>query len=179
MSIYYFIGFVVGVAVAVLLITIVRKKIFGSEKAQYDERQLAEQGKAAKYAYYTLMIYIFLYAALESCEIPHFVSPMTGCFVGIVISILIYACICIRNEAYFPINQSAKKWLHFLDAIGILNLVIFVLNVWGNGGMLEEDGSLTTSFINLLCAILMLVISIICRITMKKNSEVEDEEPEA
>lgn len=180
MSIYFYIGMLVGIAVAALLVIKFRKKMLGNEKAQYDERQLAEQGKAAKLAYYVLMIYIFVYAALQNLEIVTFVDPMIGAFAGIAISILIYACICIKNEAYFPINQSAKKWLHFLDAIGILNLVIFVLNVYGNGGMLEEDGSLTTSFINLLCAVLLLVLSIICRISMKKDNEVEeDEESEA
>ena len=121
MSIYFYIGVLVGVAVGVLLVAKFRKKMLGNEKAKYDERQLAEQGKASKYAYYMLMVYMFVFAFLESYDVIPFADPLIVAFAGIAISIMIYACICIKNEAYFPVNQSAKKWLHFLDAIGILN----------------------------------------------------------
>lgn len=179
MSVEYIMGLMLGFIVAIVLVFAFRKKMLGREKPQYDERQLAEQGRAAKIAYYTLMSYIIIYGALLSVMEITIASPLVVIFAGVLLSIVVYALVCIKNEAYFPINQSASRWLYFLDIIGIINIAIFIINALAEGGILEADGSISTYIVNLLCGMVLLALSLVCRISMKKAKEVDDEELEA
>lgn len=178
MSISYALGFAVGVVITVGAIWLVKKLLWKGQgkKAKYDERQLMEQGKAGKIGMYTLMVYNCLYGIVDMVFEPENVSTFTALVGGCILAVLIYACICIWNEAYFPINQSSKKWIVLLAFLGVLNVGIALMNREHLEGMIDGYA------INMICGIMCLVVDAVALIKfqlVKKSAEADEEEEEA
>ena len=134
MSIAYGVGFLCGLLVVVIASLILRKTVFkGDRKPQYDERQTQEQNRAGRVALFVLIIYNTLYGIVESMFGGLPFSVFTAMYIGVLIAILVYCCMCIWNEAYFAINQNATKWIIFFYALAAFNIVIGILNAKVNG----------------------------------------------
>ncbi len=182
MNTVYVVGMMCGLAIAVVAIWVFKKifmkKVFNGEtKSRYDERQLIEQGKAGKIGMYFLMVYGVIYGLVDLVWAPE-VSPFIVMFAGMIITITLYAIICIWNEAYFPINQSIKKWLWIMTGIAVLNAVVAFTNSRGPVSMTEI---VTTSVIvNILCVIMCMavVVASIIKLNAMKSTENDDVEDE-
>lgn len=181
MNIAYFGGMIVGIAVVAIVILLFKKKlnkrIFGSEeKAKYDERQLIEQGKAGKMGMYFLMVYNAIFGIIDVCfDLP--INTFVLMFAGIILTVTVYATICIWNEAYFPVNQSIKRWIWLLFGIGTLNAVTAIFNAKGPDASNELIN--TSVLINILCVVMcygIVIISIIKLKAMERATEDDDDE---
>ncbi|MBQ0005216.1 MAG: hypothetical protein KBS68_05070 [Clostridiales bacterium] len=171
MSLAYALGFVFGVAVAAGIIWLVKKFIWKGQKAKYDERQLVEQGKAGKIGMYALMIYNVCYGLIDMVFGIENVSTFTAMVGGCIFAVLVYACVCIWNEAYFPINQSSKKWIILVAGLGILNIVIAVMNRSHLESIL--DGYAINFFAGIMCIVVDIVA--IAKFQLVKKAAVEDD----
>ncbi len=95
---------------------------------KYDERQIAAQGRAAKAAFFTNLIYTAAcIAVFTAMEAPSAVVQ-TALFLGLLLSVGVYAVVCILRDAYFNLSDSPRKTLILL---GVLAAIQF-LNVWRN-----------------------------------------------
>ena len=173
MSVAYGAGFICGVALVAIAGILIKKKCFKS-KPVYDERQLLEQGKACKAAFYALIAYNML-AGLTDAILELNVGVYVMMIVGVGISIIIYAGICIWNEAYFPINQSAIKWIVWLFIIGVFNIFTGVMNIKAEPGSETGMGCL-------ICAIMVIIVGFISLLklylTSRKSDEFEESDEE-
>lgn len=169
MNVMYGIGMICGIFIVVIIAGVIwRLLIRGKRKPVYDERQQLEQGKAAKVGFYTLMALNVMYAIAEE-----FLGLKLGAFEGvlltIIISVGIYGIVCIWKEAYFPINQSSRRWIAGLFAIGIMNLI------GGYNSMTSNSEGFHIN-INYACALLMFAVTIISIIKLKLISKVSSDE---
>lgn len=171
MSIAYAVGLIVGLGVGATGFLGLRKLLFKNrEKAKYDERQKIEQGKAATSSMYFLMIYCFAYGLvdglLEITEISTFIAMVCG----VILTVLLYACICIWNEAYFPVNQSTTRWMVFLFAVGLFNFFVAYIN--------RDD--INPALTNTMCGILCMAVTGVSyiKLTVLKNKDAEDSDEE-
>lgn len=158
-SLDYRIGMILGIVTALLLAAIIglvfRKRRIG--KNEYDERQKAAQGKAYKWAFFTLLGYLALWGLFDLYTGVKWCDVYTGAFIGVCISVLVFALICIREDAYVSYKEKGKSVYLILGVIGLANLLIPLPNL-GKAGYFVEDGMLTVHTVNLLIGAMMLII---------------------
>ena len=173
-------GVLCGLALVAFIMWLVKKmggKVDLEHRNAYDERQLVVRGKAYKAAYLTLTAYMIIFAILDDLmEIMLFMS-VGGIWLGICLSILVFAVICIVEDAYMSLYENAKGIILLLSFVAIVNLVVGCINLW-HGLPLVTDGGLSVTTVNLMMGLLYLVISIVLcgKIIYNKKHPEEDEE---
>ncbi len=166
------VGFLVGVAVAILVMYKTRNN--GKLKLEYDERQELIRHKGFKYGYYTLAGYLAFGVLLDIAEIE---LPMTNAvfmFIGIGLSLLVIAIQGIITECYFAMNENRTSVLVAFLVIGLINLAIGFSNL--AIGNCFSDGKLSFGAINFICGIMILVIFIVAVIKGSSNGGGSNEE---
>ena len=119
------------------------------DKRDYDERQIAVQGSAYKYAYLTLIFALF---AAQLCvnTFDFTVKPLTTICVCGMLSLAVFVSICILKDAYFTCKTRKP-------GVVILFLVLGVINLIG-GIRLLTNQTFENAWISLSVAFLMLYI---------------------
>lgn len=168
------IGVICGVLVGVVLVAFILKatKTDGTMKCKYDERQQIVRGKGFKYGFFTLMIYNFLYAAVESSMERRYMDTWTAMILGIAAGVLVYVSYCIWNEGYFSLNESPKRVMIAFVLIAAINLVLGGIQI-RRGGVIV-DGVLTAQCMNLICGGMFLIVFAVLfakRIRNKREAE--------
>lgn len=165
-------GFVLGVLVGLVLIGVVLwatgRRYQGGR--QYDERQKLAQGKAYKTAFFTMIAYFAaggmfdLMTGIRWCDLFTFAS------IGLLLSVWVFAVVCIRLDAYIPFSQNAMRTVWITGAIGLINLIIGVMNLTIPGYMIV-DGMLTYHCVNLLCGIILVGLSLATLIKARRANK--------
>lgn len=150
-SFWYIIGFLCGLAVVALIGVILIKR---HGHPQYDKRQELARGKAFKAAFFILLYYLTVTGILDLVWGIRFGDSFTNSFLGICLAAAVFACSCIRHDAYFSVNNKPRSAV-ILTAI---NGTISVLNLLRYGFL--PGGVLTTDSMNLICGTMSLVILI-------------------
>ena len=123
MSRDWVLGFIVGlmlvIAVAVAIYKLATRK--QGRRQPYDERQQVARGRAFTFAYLTLLIYLAVWFVLRSMEVPFFDQSLSV-WLGVLLSLGVFAGYSIFHDAYFRASESPKSWVGMLAAIGIVNL---------------------------------------------------------
>lgn len=150
---YYQFGFMIG-AIALFtlaLILLLTSVLRGSRsKTNYDERQVLARNKAYKYSFMVLLLYCCVCAILGIIDIKWATLP-TMLFMGVMISVLVFAEICIVRDAYVGIdNRKTKSAFIF---ISLYNLASFIMML-SKGLPLIEDGMLTERVLPLFLSVL-------------------------
>ena len=114
------------VALAVLAAWIRGKKRRGAW--QYDERQRAQQGRSARWAFFTLLVYLVAVglaweAGLVWCE------PGTGLFLGALLGAAVYGIRCLATDAYFKAGDSPVQAMAIFAVLGVLDLSLGILHM--------------------------------------------------
>ena len=103
--------------------------LLGGEQ-DYDERQTAVQGRAAKYGMGAFLIYSLLWAAYSFSDGETPVHMGAVLLAGCSLVLVLYLTAIIWQDAYNPRNFPGFPW--FLLLMGIANLVFF--GIAGNRG---------------------------------------------
>lgn len=100
-------------------------------KPKYDERQLAVQAKAYKYAFITLLGYLLIWALLIILKIS-WCDTGFGILTGIVLGFTAWSVLCILQDAY--------AWVRESKAVLILcvNILLFSQSLSAFGRALDE-----------------------------------------
>lgn len=170
------IGIALGVLVGILLVWILLKltKNNGKIKCEYDERQEIVRGRGFKYSYFTLLLYMALYALLTLSEVALPVDNYMIMLIGLILSVTVQVIYCTWNEAYISLNANPKKLLVAFTAVGLVNLAIGVLSLIR--GNLIENGILTFRAANLLVGIMCFLICLFVVLKRKLADGAEEEE---
>lgn len=157
----YIMGVVAGVlivAAAALTVYFLFKKKSGP--AKYDERQQVIRGKAYKYAFLILFSYSMLNGLFQLATGIEWADAMTSSFIGVCISGTVFVITCIKNDAYFAINQNPKTYYILFSGIFLLNLSIGMQNLSRSSTMFIKDGKLNFYVQNFIAAAVMLAMII-------------------
>lgn len=178
MSTWYILGFLCGlilsVGVVYLLFYVYKrvstKNIEPSKVNQFDERQQRYRGMAYKYSYSTLCLYLVALGCVQAAmdKLPG--DFLTLAFLGIVLSITVFALICIRHDAYLSIWEKPKQIIVLLVILAIFNIVIglVIINNGTNVAFLDYH------YINLICGLMLVIILIYFIIRQLSRSKDEE-----
>jgi len=177
-SMEYKLGFLVGLIIAmglggfivIFLIKLTRKD--GKIKGQYDERQLQARGDGFKYGFFTQMFYSLALATFSMAEIEIPVENDVLLMLGALLGVFVYAIYCISKEAYISLNENKKRLTILFSFIGLINLVPGIESIVH--GRIIVDGIVTSAVINLVCAVEILIVTIVMNLHRSKADEEED-----
>ncbi|MGN0906041.1 MAG: hypothetical protein ACI4NM_02740 [Bullifex sp.] len=154
MNVLYTAGLAAGVMVTLLVVMLIKKAVTGTWfrcEDKFDERQTAAKGKGYKIGFMTMICYFMVLMVVTMSDItlpmPFFI------FLGIVISIVIFAIYCIFKGAYIGYNQNSRKVVMMLAAIMILNLIPSVEKIIHGADIIEKVCN-----VNLLCTVMLLAV---------------------
>ena len=154
MNISYIVGVLVGIVIVLFTFCftkIILKKKGLIKKECYDERQEREKGNGYKLGFFVALVYylLLMIVQLSGFEIDNGFFT----FVGICLSVGVFAIYCIIKNAYFGYNQTPK-------GVTILLFVIMLTNLFPCIMALIEGKMLRTTGVNIVCVILLLSVII-------------------
>jgi hypothetical protein len=169
-------GMIVGCLLVVIITTMARREEPSSRK--YDERQLTYQGKAYKFAFLTMLIYMGLLIAVYTAGdivgtklLP--VDNATLILIGLLISVLVFAIYAVLKDAYFRMDENKNFLFGFFFVLAVFNLLIGFFRILN--GDITENGVITfVSAGNLLAGfamLIMIIVVIVKRILEKRDAE--------
>lgn len=163
----YSLGVIAGVLFVALIcgvVALVASRRGKSAGAQFDERQIVARGKAYRYAFFTVLIYLLAWGLFELAAGIRLWDTYTGCFLGVFLSVTVFAVVAILNDAYFAVNEKPATYLGLSALIAILNLGTGVWNLYDGDEPIIENGVLTYHSVNLLVGGMFLIILIVAAI---------------
>lgn len=113
----------------------------------YDERQILARGRAFMWGFFSLMICLMVYGLTDMLMEP-WCDTLTGCIICICVSLLVFASICIRQDAFAGIGQKRKRNLMVLLVLTLANLLFGVTHIID--GDLLRDGVLSFRSVSLI-----------------------------
>lgn len=144
-----------------------------SAKAQFDERQVVARGKAYRHAFFTLLFYLLAWGLFELATGMRLWDTYTGCFIGVFLSVTVFAVVAILNDAYFAVNERPATYLGIFALVTVLNLGIAIWNLIDGEDPIVENGILTYHSVNLLVGAMFLVILIVAAIRVWQGKREE------
>ncbi len=113
----------------------------------YDERQILARGRAFMWGFFSLMICLMVYG-LTDMLIEPWCDTLTGCIICICVALIVFAVICIRQDAFAGIGQKRKRNLTVLLVLTAANLLFGVSHIID--GDLLRDGVLSFRSVSLI-----------------------------
>ncbi len=155
----YIWGAAAGAAFGVVLLAIILfvTKNDGSLKCRYDERQELFRGRGYKAGFFTFLCYCILYGILHDVMEIRVISASAAMFAGICLSVSVYACYCIRHDAYLALNEKPVRIMVSFFLVSLLNLGIGAYHLIQ--GDLVENGVLSISALNPICGLMMGILA--------------------
>lgn len=183
-SLEYGMGFVIGIAAGFALIALLVwliKKFGGKtdifcKKDSFDERQLLARGKAYKAAFFTQMIYMTAIALLNDIANVKVFMSFGGMWIGVCISITVFAIVCIIKDAYMSLYENAKGVILMFGIVGMLNLSIGFCKIKDDDFFIEK-GVISVNSVNLIVGIVFVIILLVfcAKLIYDKKNNVEEE----
>ena len=142
-------------------------------RTKYDERQIAAQGMAYKWAFWTMFGYYLLYAIICGAMEIVWCDPFLGAFLGVIVGATVFALICVFRDAYFRPDQSRKSEIVVINLICCSQGLIGLMNL--SDGTVIEDGVLSADALQLFILLMGLVLdaAFIVKHRMEKREEQE------
>ena len=143
------------------------------KKQIFDERQIAAQGTAYKWAFWTMFGYYLLYATVCGAMEIVWCDPFLGAFLGVIVGATVFALICVFRDAYFRPDQSRKSEIVVINLICCSQGLIGLMNL--SDGTVIEDGVLSADALQLFLLLMGLVLDVafIVKHRMEKREEQE------
>lgn len=146
-SLEFIVGFIVGLAIVLGLtaaLFLMAKAKVGS--AKFDERQQALRGQAYRTAFWSLVGYLGLAAALDVLGVRWAESAVL-LFVGVCFAVTVFVIQCVFTDAYFAVNQRPGRYMLLFAGMCVLNTLCVVYTVL-MGERLTTGGLLNYHAIN-------------------------------
>lgn len=166
-SLSYVLGVIAGILLVFLvygILRVVTKRRGKCANAQFDERQVVARGRAYRYAFFTVLFYLLGWGLFELAADIRLWDTYTGCFLGVFLSVTVFAVVAILNDAYFAVNEKPATYLGIFALVTVLNLGIGVWNLATGGEPIVEHGILTYHSVNLLVGGMFLIITIVAAV---------------
>ena len=146
----------IGLFVAIFGISLIIARKTGT--ARYDERQQLLRGKAYKAAFFVLVAYLCLNVVFYMAVDTEWADLTINLFIGVCLSITVFAVMCILGDAYFPINKAPKKQIVLFGFICLLQLAAAILNLIDTDVLFITDGRVNYHIVHFVLAAMFLTI---------------------
>ena len=169
MSIYFGLGFVIGLALVAIVTLIVKKT--SKKKCEYDERQIAARGKAFCGGFATFVCSELVVFIIEMFTGEPLVIGVPGVLsiIILLLGLLVFVEVSIFLDAYFAPNKPMPKaWYVIMTLLGSILIVKFFL-----------DNDYWYRYMNLACGIFVLIIMaslLVKKLISRKAEKEEDDE---
>lgn len=166
-------GFILSLAILFLIAVLMKKK---NGTGKYDERQELARGKAYKYAFFVLMIYSCLNGLFNLISGINWSDTISGNFIGICLSVTVFACVCLFKDAYFSVREKPGFYISLFSIIAIVNIAAGVINLLEKDNAVITDGQLNYHSINLIVGIMFIIILVAAVIKLLNDKKLEKTE---
>ena len=156
----YAAGLFFGIALVVVVSTVMKLINKDNGTTKYDEMQEKARGIAYKYAFWTVALIEGILGVLGLTE-AYSTFPLSGFmlhFTVLIIGIMVQVCYSIWHHAYIGLNTNFKKFAICCSLFSIFNLLSVVRSI--TQGKMYVDGQLDYPFVNLLVALMFIIIAI-------------------
>ena len=170
----FILGFATGIVLIAVGALIVAKKF--KQQSKFDERQQLLRSRAYQAAFWVLAAYMCINGIFNMMTGIAWADMMTSSFIGICVAITVFVVICIRRDAYFPINQKPKLYFVLFGGLIVMNLALGMLNVFDDDTSFLTDGMLNYHVISFVVAALLagvLIALAVKRLKAKTQSETD------
>ena len=140
---------------------------------KFDERQIAAQGNAYKWAFWTMCCYYLLYATISGAAGIIWCDPFLGAFLGVIVGATVFALICVFRDAYFRPDQSRKSEIVVINIICVCQGIVGLMNL--SDGTVIEDGVLSADALQLFILLMGLVLDV-AFIIKHRQEKLEEQE---
>lgn len=128
------------------------------EKEVYDERQLLARGSAYKAGFFSLLGYILCLTICNEINQDKSLLTTNALLLGIILSVGIFAIVCIMKDAYMSLYENSKIVLILFFIIGLINVVgIGIPTLLADANPQEKSNG----FINLASGTMILIVAIV------------------
>lgn len=160
-------GAVLGILLAALIVTLSRD--WNATLRQYDERQIAEQGKSYKLAFYTFLA-CFTVMIVISDVLTKYVEVRLQLFIAFLIVASVMLTRSVMHDAYFRMDESKRFYVIFFAFFAVFNIGIGIRHLIAGEAIV--DGVFTfLGFANLLCGVLAAYILLLVLIKKLRDRE--------
>lgn len=139
---------------AVLIIS--AAKSAPKKKDKYDERQIAAQGQAYKWAFFSMCVYYLLYVCICGAADLVWCDPFLGAFLGVILGVTVFAVICVMRDAYVAPDQSKTSVLVPINVICVSQGLIGVTHLIQ--GTVIENGVLSVDSLQLFGLLMGMIV---------------------
>ena len=139
------------------------------KQRKFDERQIAAQGQAYKFAYITLILYLLVYVILDKGFKLVWCEHVFGIALGVLFSVSTYFAYCIFQDAYFAIGESRPGALIGINLIGLTQLLLAIESI--ADGSTVENGIITADGLHLLFTALVLLLDVFVMIRNRMDKQ--------
>ena len=143
---------------AFMIIAVAKSEPKKKKKQVFDERQIAAQGMAYKWAFWAMFTYYFLYVIICGGAEIVWCDAYLGMLLGVLFGATVFALVCIFRDAYFrPFTSKAS-------AVAVVNIICFSQGMIGlmhlKDGTVIEGGVLTADAVQLFLLLTGLVLDV-------------------
>lgn len=125
----------------------------------YDERQERIKGKAYKIGFFSLLGYIFVYGILSIAGLLHWIQPALGMFIGVFVSVTIFADYCILHDAFTCIHEKLTDKINIFVVLGLLSIGSGIIQIKSGG--VFKNGVLQNKLLPFFAGVMFLSIFIV------------------
>lgn len=164
-SLPYVLGFIVGIALVVIIFTII--SIISKKKGknlQYDERQQITRGKSFKAGFKAFFIAQALSMIFYALWNKPFINESLSIFISFIVLLIgavTFAIHAIWNDAYFQVGEKKIFW----SVLMLICIAINLIPVFMQLPIKIENGEIPQGLMNLSVAVFLFII--ICTVWIK------------
>ena len=149
-------GILIGLVFVVVLLRYMNTN--HKMKTEYDEMQQIIRNRGYKYGFYAVLITEALLCVITTAvTIP--AEPIVIHFLPIFVGVVVQASYCMWNGAYAGLNTNMKRYYVVAVIVLLINFLAFFA-AWRSGSLIA-DNTLQSPFINLLCALMIVILGIV------------------
>ena len=160
-------GAVLGILLAALIVTLSRNQ--NANAFKYDERQIAEQGKSYKYAFFTFLACAGIMMIISDV-VTKYIETRLLIFIIMLISSGAMLTHSVMHDAYFRMDESRRFYVFFFIFFSIFNVGIGIVHLFHGEALV--DGVLTfLGTANLLCGLFSAYLLLLLLIKRLRDRE--------
>jgi len=164
-------GFLTGIFLTAVVVAVSsyvrrRKRAKSGEiwDDSFDERQQAARGKAFEAAFFTLLFYLLVNAAVIKIA-GIWAQPGVDGVMGIFISIGVFGIICIRSDAFMTLREKPKTYLLLFGLVVLIQTMASVDSLH----TFTTDGLLNWNLLSPVCGVLFLILMASLLLKMRRD----------
>ncbi len=172
---------VLTILTGALVVTLAVLSLVGKKRTsgkRYDERQELEQGRGFRAAFFSVLISIFISLMMELSGVVPEQDAVLLYEIALFVGITVYVVYGVWHECYFALNEKLSGMVVMFLCIGCINLLLSIPHLILEG-VYDEDGKLSTTILNLMCAgtcFALLITVLLKKIHDLHSADAEDEE---